>query len=198
MMCKEDSGNYNILITKDLLTMQLAALYPRTIIFRPKKYNGEDISVFVSPLNNGLYKYACDKRKTNYPLSDTDNISAGLYSLFLAGTRLPERDMKSLLSIPVMLREINSVVQLPDVLNGYNTDVEKFCEKMTPKTYVTLQRGNISSRFKAIDTIYQYGIFANTPEAKMYQGCANLYDPNGIHQIDTEYFSKCHLQLEYL
>lgn len=194
----ENSGNPSLLITKDIVTMQLAGVAPMMVVLRPKKHHGEDTSVFVSPVNNGLLKYMCDKRNTKYPLTDEQQISPALFSFILAGTRVPERGLKSILSIPDMIRETYTAVCSNYIANGYNTDPNIVCEEMSEKANVSLQRGRISGRFKAIDTIYQEGILLNSPETKLYSGMANLYDPKGLHDLDTLYFSKCHLNLEYL
>lgn len=193
----EDKGDVNIIITKDIVTMQLAAIEPNTIVFRPSKYKGEDNSYFVSPINGGLFRSLTSKRKTKYK-DEWDTISPALYSLVLAASRVPERDIKSLLSIPDAFDVILKVISSGKVLNGYNLDIINFCDAIEDKSRTKLLHGNIEGRFKALDLIYNYNILWSSPEVSLYQGCRNLYDPNGIHDIDTEFFKDCHLNLEYL
>lgn len=197
MGVEEENCDVNIVITKDLITNQLAAISPMTVIFRPKKYKGEDTSFFISPFNGGLFSYLCDRRNTKYK-PEWSQINPGLYSFILAATRIPEKNVKSLLSLPTAFDATLEALASQKVLNGYNTDVRKFCEEMSEKTYVNLLHGNIEARFRAVDTIYNYGILISSPELYTYTGCKNLYDPNGIHELDTKYFDKCHLNLEYL
>lgn len=189
--------NKKIVITKDIVTMQLLAIMPNVIILRPKKHKGEDISYFVG-FGGGLYNHLIEKRKIKYELST--KISDGLYTFILAASKVPERGLKSIINLDVIFKEIERLIkEEPDFYNGYNTDINNICDKLSPKICAKLKYGNIDGRFKCLDAVYMRSIYYFSPEKKSkiieFQ---NLYDPNAIHDIDTEFYSKNHLNLEYL
>ena len=189
-----NNDDYNIIITKDLVVNQLIALVPKTIIFRPKKYKGIDTSYFISSVGSGLidsFIHSCGaKYKTK------GNINIGLYSFILAATKVPKRGLNSLISVTNLIKELEKVVELPEVFNGYNTDPINICKALNSNMYMKLQHGNIIGRFKTIDAFIGYTEYLASHEKNLYKGIQNLYDPEGLHAIDTEYFKEWHLNLE--
>lgn len=190
-------NNYKIIITKDIVVNQVCAYVPKTVIFRPKKYNGEDASYFVSALNGGLYNNLATVFKNKY--QDPGLVSAGLYSFVLAATKVPNRGIKSLIGYKTLMNELNTLFgndSSNQALNSYNYNVKYICKHLSANLYIKLQHGNINGRFSAIDAIKGYDEYITRPEKSIYRGIQNLYDPNGLHQIDTEYFSNWHLNFE--
>jgi hypothetical protein len=193
LMNIESKEHYSIIVSKDIVVHQLCAIFPNTIIFRPKKYQGDN-SFFISSVNGGLYNSLATAHKSKYVCDG--KVSPGLYSFVLAATKVPVRSLKSLVSLPKLMTDLERVILLPDILNGYNGNILNICEKLDSKINVSLQHGNIIGRFRTLDVIYNYDFYITSPEAKLYKGIQNLYDPEGLHQIDTEYFKNWHLNLE--
>ena len=190
----DNNKDFNIIISKDHVVYQLLALMPKTIVFRPKKYKGVDSSFFISSIGNGLLQSFIDH--SNCKLQYDGNISNALYSFILAATKVPQRGLPSLVGVTQLIKELNKVIELPDVLNGYHQNPLDLCERFPMKINTKLQHGNIIGRFKAIDAVQGYAEYSNSPERLLYKGMQNLYDPNGLHEIDTKYFSEWHLNLE--
>lgn len=190
----DQNNQYNIIITKDLVVNQLLAMIPRTIVFRPRKYRGQDTSYFISSVGSGLIDNFIDKSgcKTEY----SGNINIGLYSFILAATKVPQRGLPSLVAVSSLIKELDKLIALPDFLNGYHQNPQEICERLPSKMCMKLQHGNFIGRFKAIDARQGYYEYMASPERLMYKGVQNLYDPNGLHEIDTKYFPNWHLNLE--
>ena len=190
----EGINDFNIIISKDIVVHQLLALVPNTIVFRPKKYKGQDSSYFISSVGPGLIQSFIDNTKSAAKYNG--GISTGLYSFILAATKVPQRGLPALIAPSALIKELSEIVQRPDVLNGYHQNPLDICERLPSKMCMKLQHGNITGRFKAIDAIQGFSEYINSPERLLYKGMQNLYDPNGLHEIDTKYFSNWHLNLE--
>lgn len=190
-------GRVNLIISKDIVLDQLAAIAAKTIIIRPKKHQGEDTSYYVSPLNGGLYRHLCDVRKVKYKEEYT-TLNQGLFSMILAMSRVPERSLKSIVSIPAAFDEMLKIVQSGKILNGYNTNIENYFKLFSDNFSVTMRHGGLEWRYRSIDYILSWNKYVASPERFMYNGCKNLYDPKGLHDIDTKYFKNCPLNMEYL
>lgn len=195
IMENSNNTNPNILLTKDEVTMQLAAIMSNTVVYVPKKYKGEDSSYVIIPTNNGLYNALSDKRKCKtYPFST--EISSGLYSLVLAITGAKSRDITSVISYTSCMKELEKLILENKISNTYNSIISNIYDEMNPKYKNVLIDSNIDGRFKSLDLLYQYGIYMNNPERLYYKGIQNLYDPNGVHEICDEYFKEYPINLE--
>ena len=187
--------NPNILLTKDEVTMQLSAVINNTVVYVPKKYKGEDSSYVIIPTNNGLYNALSDKRKCKkYEFSIEMN--SGLYSFILSVIGVKSRNMNSIISYTSCIKELEKLIINNKINNSYNSIISNIYNEMNSKYKVALINSNIDGRFKALDLLYQYGIYLNNPERLYYKGIQNLYDPNGVHQICDEYFKECPINLE--
>lgn len=195
IMIKEKSEYPNIVITQDVVTMQICTLFPNTVIYRPKKSKGQDLSFAIVPSNNGLYYYLSDERKCGKP-ELTCEISPKLYSFVLSIIGTKHRDMNSLMSYTSVMKQLNSAICSGMVLNDYNSIIRNIYEQFDDKTINILAEDSVEQRFKAIDLTSQYNMYCNNMDRFNYKGIQNLYDPNGVHTICEEYFRECPIDVE--
>lgn len=174
----------NILITKDIVNWQIVNRnYAGNdiCVFNPKKYNGEDLSYDVTAEN--LIVRLIEKRNIK-PQPYYQNLHGFLYPLILAMSRLPERNLKGLISIPDVIKKLTNAITNWYILNGYNDPLvldTQCIEKITGNDVTSF---GISLRYKAIDMVSQYECFKNISINK-YQGMVNLINPKGLQEIDN-------------
>lgn len=190
---KYDEDIPNIVISRDLYTTQLVAVNDDVVIFRPKKVQQQDESFFIA--KGGCIANLINDRQVN---DVPGELNDGLLSLVMALNKFPERNMKSLLSLPKTLSLLKDVVKTGKIINGYNSDIDRVLDLFPDKEKITCLHGNIHGRFKALDLLYQYAIYASNPERHNFKGIQNLYDPNSIHDICNQYFKVNPLDLENL
>ena len=179
--------NPNIILTKDIMTMQAVAHYPQTFAFRPKKQNGTDNSFYISPYGMGLYDYLCDLRSVQRP-ELLHAINPTMIGLLLSMTRVPERGMKALLTLPNALQAIDTGISQGSVLNNYNSNAITVAQGLDDKVKSRLLSNAINERFKAVDLRYQLNCYMNTPERVNFIGFQNKYEPQTLHQKVDIYF----------
>jgi hypothetical protein len=182
----------NIVISRDLYASQLVAVNDDVVLFRPKKIKQLDQSYFITK-GGCIANLIADRQVNEMP----EELNDGLLSFIMALSKLPERNVKSLLALPKALSLTKDVIRTGKVLNGYNSNVSNIYELFPDKEKIQCIHGNIDSRFKAIDLLYQYAVYINTP-GKYFKPIQNLYDPRGIHTICNEYFKVNPLDLENL
>ena len=198
IMEMNQSPDPNIIITKDLVTMQVAAIHSNnTVIYRPKKEKGEDTSYAIVPTNNGLYDHIVFIRGIKNKGMGLE-ISPELYSFVLSIIGVKSRDMNSLISYGAVIRRLEKLILSQKIINGYNSLIRNIYEEFDDKNRDILINAGIESRFKAIDLLFQYQGFLNSPDRLYYKGIQNLYDPVGFHEIITEYFKECPIDTERL
>ena len=95
----------HIVLTKDITAFQL--VYPdwRFTVLRPLKSKGEDLSYYVNANNLISTYYAIRKIDSNPRI-----IEPQYYTLLLAMTKLPERNMRSLISIRDAVKIIDKII----------------------------------------------------------------------------------------
>lgn len=191
----ENSSYPNIVITKDPVTMQICTMYPNTVIYRPKKYKGEDTSFAIVPSNNGLYYFLADDRGCKKPTLNCE-ISPELYSFVLSIIGVKSRDMNSLMSYTSIMKQLDTAIFNNKIINAYNWDIRNIYEEFDDKTINTLVIHDIEKRFKALDLRFQYGLYINSTDRHNYKGIQNLYDPVGFHEVCEEYFRECPIDVE--
>lgn len=182
----------NIVISKDLYVTQLLGINPDVIIFRPKKHI-EDQSFFISK-GGSISNLIADRQVNDIP----EELDDGLLSFIIALNKFPERSMKTLLALPKALSITKNAVRTGKILNGYNSNVSLIYQLFPDKEKIQCIHGNIDSRFKAIDLLYQYAIYSSSIERHNFKGMQNLYDPQSIHTICNEYFKVNPLDLDNL
>lgn len=183
----------NIVISRDIYASQLVAVNNDTLLFRPKKSSGQDNSYFVS--NGGCISNFIDNNKV---IATAEELDDELLSSIMALNKLPERRVKTLISLPKAIKLVKSAIRSGLVLNGYNSNISQLYEQFPDKERTICLHGNLDSRFKAIDILYQHAIYSTSPERHNFKPIQNLFDPTSLHKICTEYFKKVPLDLENL
>ena len=115
IMRQENNNHPKIIITKDLVTMQACCHNEDTVVFRPQKKDGEDVSIFIK--NYGIYDFLSDKRKTSRP-ELINCLSPKLIGMVLAMSRVPERGIKAVINLPSAFQALDAAIAKGDLLNG--------------------------------------------------------------------------------
>lgn len=185
----------NIIISKDTSIYQLIGAIDNspTVVFRPKKQQGQDMSYPVNIKNiYSVFALNCD---VNIKEDKTCLIHPSLFSTVLAFSKIPDRNFKSVLNVSTVLNKF-AIFSERKWITSYTHDINSIIELFDEKQKMSLYKNNVLNRFKAIDCIYQAGIMINNPERLNYKGFMNLYDPNGLHEITSMYFKSNPLNLE--
>lgn len=188
--------NPNLVITKDIYTMQLLEMGEDIKILRPYKREGKDESIIIDSSNWIECLIYLRKVKLNIT-PEIKYIDSGLFGFVLSLTRLPERNIESFISLPIAIKNLSNLISNNKILNAYNNDVMFICEQYNSiKGIKQIDPYFIDQRFKAIDLKYQYGTVNNAVLA--YNGIINLFNDIAIKEINEKYFSKIPLDLMVL
>lgn len=192
IMSKYDINNdyAHIIISKDIYNYQLVTLKPNTLILRPKKNKGEDLSYYVN-VNNVLDMYLA-KRSVK---KRSDIISPNLLSLVMALNNLPERNIDTCLNITKTIKYLEELIKNNMIVNGYNSDI-LYIGNYISKTENSFSPMILNNRFKAIDIINQQLLYMSTN--KGYKEIVNLNDPDSVRDINTKFFINNPLDLNRL
>lgn len=182
----------SIILSKDYYTYQLVK--PSIYILRPKKNKSEDLSNLVS-ITNVSAEYISEISKSKAIV----NIPYSQMSLFMSLTRVPNRNIKTL----VNFTRISKLYTNPEValfnsgrrINDILFAVDEFNKFLYPNT---IDPHEVYCRFKAIDSISLSNVTANNPHLISYEGMVDLYDVKKVHYIQSTYFQGCPLDLEVL
>jgi len=183
----------NIVISKDIYNTQLVAINNDVLMFRPKK-SQQDESYFIAK-GGCISNLLADRQITQ---SVETELNDELLSFIMALNKLPERGVKTLLSLPKALSVTREIIRSGKVLNRYNSNISYMYDIFPDKEKAQVIHGGIDGRFKAIDILYQYAIYSNSLERHNFKKIQNLFDPNGLHKICNEYFKVNPLDLENL
>lgn len=187
----------HVVITKDKYLYQLPAINKQCVIFRPYKRNKVDYSYFIN-YDNILHTYLVERK-----VKDNLNkiVSPELFSVLLALTSLPERNIKSLININQAIKIINNIVEYGRILNGYNSDIDNLYNiiESNLSTKNKINQNIFINRFKAIDIPFQHSVFYNSSERfSLPEKLVDLYDPEGVKYINNKYFDGIPLDLNRL
>ena len=183
------NNNPNIIISTDLYPMQLCTEFENTCFIKPKKLNGEDLSVITCPkshpmFENSFWSVVCRERDTLISDVNTVSISSSNYMLLMSLSRFPERNLKSLIHFKAANKIISDIIGSQPIKLDINTLYDNSVELSAkiPKTI-------LESRYKVLDISYQYLIFENSIEPNLVQ-YENLDDPTAVQLINSQYFEK--------
>ena len=183
----------HMVISKDPYTWQLVTTKPNTVILRPKKKDGVDISYMINRGNVMQHYYTLRKIKQQSTL-----ISPELLTVILAATSLPERNIKSMVSASKVIQALNSLIIDKRIINGYNSDPIFIYTELQNMGISKISPYIASARFKAIDVACQQIAYMNTIEALYSTEILNLTDPNGVKEINEKFFKDNPLDLNRL
>lgn len=176
----------HIALTKDITAFQLAYPDLRFTILRPLKSKGEDLSYYVNGSNLIPTYYAIRKIDSTPRV-----IEPQYYPLLLAMTKLPERNLRSLISIRDAVKIIDSLISkvgpLPLNMNPFTAIPENMLKEVFGKNESKIYE--ISYRYNAINL---YGIYEayKFNDIIPYNGIINLSDPDGINEVSNKYYKK--------
>lgn len=190
----KNDNNPNIIISKDIYPIQLTYLHDSTIYIKPKKLNGDDISVLVPTRDNinfvdnfwAVYCMARGQIQLNRKLIHIHPIN---FSLLSAITRFPERDMKTLFNINSGNKIIFDIIGTEAIKLSAESLFELSSRKDIP-----LQ---VDGRYKSLDVSYFRTIYDESVESKMIH-FINLNDPASVNMICAEYFKENPVDLSRL
>lgn len=184
-----------IIISKDPFVLQACAM-ENVMVLRPKKHGGADISMLLNN-NNASTAYieaVTHKRSTCRPIYATH------LSILMGMTRVPSRSIKSSFNIPSAINRLYKYYNTYYGANEFPWALDKFVAKLlevAPKSKADPFK--LKTYIEACDTVFtQYETFRMLPEYITFNGVVNLYDPEGMKEINEKYFKKYPLDLNVL
>lgn len=184
-----------IILSKSKYAYQIPALLNNSVIFRPKKYSGEDISFVVSraSVNQTFY----NKISNTTVLDRLSRINPSLLSLMISLTGLPSYNLKTLLNITTASKLVDDAISFNRIINDYNNDINYVYNSLIGLDKY-IDPVSFSYRFNAVDIVTQHRIYNSTAEARDISWYINLNDPNTIKDINNKYFIDNPLDLNNL
>lgn len=183
-----------VILSRDAYNLQLVSQLPQSAYLRPKKVKGVDQSYIVFDQNTmwaSLYEFM--DANGEVPLIDPCRVQD-----VMALTKLPQRYIKSVFTIGRIVRFANA--QIMDGIISPDQFTINYCRQFLcrdKKDRDLFESGLIQNRFNVIDILTQYMAFLQTPESKSIV-LNNLYDPNGVKQVNNMYFKKNPIDLDRL
>lgn len=189
----KEKGIENIVLTKDILTLQLVPELDVRVL-RPIKTKDGDESFIVD--NSNLWnKFCIEYRKGKEPIN---RISNTFFQNVLPMTRVPERGIYAILNIPKAFHTIDNGVKL-----GF-LDPTKFYSQSSINTVLQMLEiqcnpVELDMRFKSINSNYQatYVLPIEKPEFKRLR-LVDLEDIISLKEIVSKYFDNIPIDLERL
>lgn len=185
-----------IVWTKSKYAVQIpAVLAPNAVLFRPKKYLGEDTSVtlFGQSVLMQYYKNLSKDKTIEY----LSKINPQLLSILMTMTGINEYNMNMIVNSTKAIRMLYEAIISNKMLNAYSYDVD-YIYKSIDRLDKYIDQTSFLFRFKAIDLVYQHMIYSNSPEALDYSWQIDLYDPDTVREINDKYFFDNPLDLNSL
>ena len=189
------NGYENIVISKDILMLQLVPEY-NVRILRPIKTKNGDESIIVD--NNNLWQqfYATYRKLRSTP---PDSIPTNFISNILAMTNVRERGISTIFTIPKAMKYISIAIAsgFLDPTKYYTqASVNTALEIMDVAAYNPVE---FDMRYKAISTQFQsmYILPIERPDLVDYQ-LVNLEDVQGLQMIISKYLYKTPIDLDRL
>lgn len=184
----------SIIVSKDKYTYQVPALLNNAVIYRPKKYNGEDISYFIN--KNMVYQAMFNKIKRDKTINYLKYINSELLSVLLTLTGLPEYNIVKIFNATTAINKLYSAINNNSIINAYNSDIARVYNSLQISDVVNY---NIyENRFNAIDIVNQNRLYSTTAESLDITWYINLNDPKTLKDINNKYFIDNPLDLNSL
>jgi len=185
----------SMVLTKSKYAYQIPAMFNNAILFRPKKYNGEDRSIAICG-QSVLFQYY-NKLSNAKTIEYLHGMSPKFLSALMSMTGLQEYNVNSVTNATIAIRIISEAILNNRLLNGYNADPE-YVYSVLPELSRYIDSTSFSFRFKAIDLMFQHMIYSNMPESKDYSWNVNFKDPETVREINDKYFFDNPLDLNSL
>ena len=185
----------SVVITKSAYAMQIPAFNPNAIVIRPKKLADGDNSYFIS-YNTVLANYF-HKISRGSTIQKISELNPELISLIMTITGLQSYNLKSVANSTQAINIIYDAIINNRIINGYNNDIDFVYDNLYGiEKYI--DKTNFKFRYNAIDLIYQFRAYMNTPESRDITWMVNFYDPEALKEINDKYFADCPIDLESL
>lgn len=202
IMCRNEANKNNapnIVISKSIYAYQLPAVKENTVLFRPKKKSGEDMSWLITPRNIfGEYITRVKQCKPDNGYYVANFINSRLFSVILALTGVKDRNIKSIINIKQAINLIWKGIESNLILNDYNSDLAFLFNAINHDQKINMASVTFEHRFKAIDLIFQHSVYMESPASKDYSSIVNLFDDNAVREINDKYFRNNPLDLNSL
>ena len=192
----QSKSNESMVITKDILPLQLVSIFDMRIL-RPSKKNNVDESFIVD--NENLWSITFNQyRKTNMVVNS--NLSNKLFSNFLAMTRVPERSMYSVLDIrkaySILLDCKNMRLIEEDKTYSQNT-INNIFGAVRPDSNINTSA--IDLRWKCINPEFQCKYVLSTESPSNVNPILRYVEDNrALVDILNRYFERNHIDLNRL
>jgi len=186
-------GLENIVLSKDVLMLQLIPSHNIRVI-RPSKTKNGDESFIVD--NSNLWdKFCVNYRKGKAP---TEYIGSGFIHNILPMTRVPERDMFSSMSIPAAYNILKNGLKM-GFLNNETIYTQSVINTVLQAMDVKCNPTELEMRYRAINTHYQstFVLPLEKPEFKRLR-LIDLEDIASLKEIITKYFYNVPIDLDKL
>lgn len=182
IICKNElNGNLhpNLIISRDTYPFQLTGIVNNTLLYRPKKRDGLDLSYCVN--SNNLYNAILYENGIDYKKYDFKDISPKLFSMLFTLNGFKRRNIRSEYNIRSAKKLITNAIDNQLILNDYNHIInwDQIQTKKNPNM--------LNNIYLALDIISQHYIYMNDLES--HYKLKNLYDPEGIKSINNKYFT---------
>ena len=185
-----------IVFSKDVTMLQLAAMHQDVVIFKLVKTNPEYIITITK--QNAISAFANITRKA---ISDTTNaklplLNPELYSLVVTLTSLKNRNVQTLKTLNAAVSMLLELINDGKIQNKYCMDIEGLYDLLYPKLQNSIIKSRFINRFRALDLIWLYNMYTRCPEYSNMDYYVNLVDPDTVRDINNKYFINNPLDLE--
>lgn len=185
----------NLIISKDPYLYQLVPMYPKTIVLRPKKNEGNDLS-YMLDRRNVLQGYLSE-RDGNSKI-DITGLNPALLSLIMSLSSVKERNIKMMGNISSVLKSIKQGIIENKIINGYNSNPLIVWNSIDHSKF-RFDEQTFCSRFFAVDIVVQTQEYQKSIDCINAKEClVDLKDPVTMKAINAQYFEKNPLHFESL
>ena len=192
----EQNGIENLVISKDILMLQLVSEH-NVRVLRPNKTRDDGDLSYISDKNNLIRRLCVEYRKGKNP---EYNIHPCFLPNILTLVRLPERSIfgDTKISIPKALKIIDQAVK-NKFLNEGELYSQASMNTVLEAMDIPCNRNELDMKFKAINTHYQstFVLLMEKPEFKRLR-LIDLEDNVSLKEIVSKYFDKIPIDLDRL
>lgn len=183
----------NIIISKDSYCYQLVAMNNRTFLYRPRKYFNDDNSWTV--VKSNLYEAYAFQNKLSFKTKSNTVFYSDLFSFILSICGLKDRNIKGFRRLSDAITLINDCIN-ENIIN-YNYSMGKEYNLSTMGIISKIESDIIERNFKALDLKYNHTLYESSKpiDIVISKSLVNLYDKQGLLEINETYFSNNPLDL---
>ena len=184
----------SVMLSKSRYVYQIPAMCENAFLFRPKKYNGEDISFAVAH-ENVLFQY-CNKLNNPKIFEQLKIINPKLLSLIMTLNGLPSKKLLTMVNITTAVGRIYKAITENKIINDYNSDINYVYNQL--ELFSKIDQDNFRLRFNAVDLVFQHRLYYHMAECKDISWFIDLQDPDTVKNINNKYFADNPLDLNAL